>query len=447
MSLRKVKFQSLLEEEERVVDGSDYALQYDGGDIDIPKFLRLIRISAGPGLAVAITSLTLSPAFAMAQKASPMMGLITAVYAAAVAGILGGSDVTVVSPAAAFVSILYKFTFDNGEESIPLVTILAGILCFIVFATGIDKHYTKLPPSVIQGFSFGVATTITMTQLSYVMGLYDWQWQREIYLNAQDNIEKYESIDLKEILFFLFIFCLLCASTRMFQAIPYVAVMCLAYGYFMTEVIEDARLTKYAPKLLKDVYPALVSDGNMQYFKTMTKPEQKIPKTEVMIAAVKVAIVAILETVFCSGMAMAQTMREFKQSREMLGMSVANVVCGLMGGIPCSGVLITTQVNHENGGASRMSQFLSAGIVFAIVIKASEYFTYMPMAGTSGIILACYLRGVRPGYIREFWNNDRFEFFIMTTTWIVCVVFDGASGVVFGVLLRFFITKLFHPRS
>ena len=113
-----------------------------------------------------------------------MMGLITAVYAAAVAGILGGSDVTVVSPAAAFVSILYKFTFDNGEESIPLVTILAGILCFIVFATGIDKHYTKLPPSVIQGFSFGVATTITMTQLSYVMGLYDWQWQREIYLNA-----------------------------------------------------------------------------------------------------------------------------------------------------------------------------------------------------------------------------------------------------------------------
>jgi len=59
----------------------------------------------------------------------------------------------------------------------------------------------------------------------------------------------------------------------MFQAIPYVAVMCLAYGYFMTEVIEDARLTKYAPKLLKDVYPALVSDGNMQYFKTMTKPE------------------------------------------------------------------------------------------------------------------------------------------------------------------------------
>ena len=131
----------------------------------------------------------------------------------------------------------------------------------------------------------------------------------------------------------------------------------------------------------------------------------------------------------------------------MLGMSVANVVCGLMGGIPCSGVLITTQVNHENGGHSRMSQFLSAGIVFAIVIKASEYFTYMPMAGTSGIILACYLRGVRPGYIREFWNNDRFEFFIMTTTWIVCVVFDGASGVVFGVLLRFFITKLFHPRS
>ena len=447
MSLRKVKFQSLLEEEERVDDGSDYALQYDGGDIDIPKFLRLIRISAGPGLAVAITSLTLSPAFAMAQKASPMMGLITAVYAAAVAGILGGSDVTVVSPAAAFVSILYKFTFDNGEESIPLVTILAGILCFIVFATGIDKHYTKLPPSVIQGFSFGVATTITMTQLSYVMGLYDWQWKREIYLNAQDNIEKYESIDLKEILFFLFIFCLLCASTRMFQAIPYVAVMCLAYGYFMTEVIEDARLTKFAPKLLKDVYPALISDGNMQYFKTMTKPEQKIPKTEVIIAAVKVAIVAILETVFCSGMAMAQTMREFKQSREMLGMSVANVVCGLMGGIPCSGVLITTQVNHENGGTSRMSQFLSAGIVFAIVIKASEYFTYMPMAGTSGIILACYLRGVRPGYIREFWNNDRFEFFIMTTTWIVCVVFDGASGVVFGVLLRFFITKLFHPRS
>ena len=65
----------------------------------------------------------------------------------------------------------------------------------------------------------------------------------------------------------------------------------------------------------------------------------------VIVGSAKVAFVAVLETLISARIADNMTGTRFDQSKECGGLAVANVVSGLLGGTPCTGVLVRTAVN------------------------------------------------------------------------------------------------------
>ena len=56
-------------------------------------------------------------------------------------------------------------------------------------------------------------------------------------------------------------------------------------------------------------------------------------------------------------------------------MAVGNILCGIMGGTPCTGVLVRTGVNVASGATDKISQFINAIAVFIIVMIGMEVFT------------------------------------------------------------------------
>lgn len=74
-----------------------------------------------------------------------------------------------------------------------------------------------------------------------------------------------------------------------------------------------------------------------------------------MIGALKVAFVSILNAYIPAKIADKKTGTKFNQSKEMFGLSIANLVCGIIGGTPCSGVMVTTSLNITNGANHRAS--------------------------------------------------------------------------------------------
>jgi SulP family sulfate permease len=108
------------------------------------------------------------------------------------------------------------------------------------------------------------------------------------------------------------------------------------------------------PKLLKDIYPSLAGEVNLGQFGYWS-PKKAIPFSNILIGSLKVAFVAVLETLISARIADNKTNTRFNQSQEIFGMSIANIVCGLMGGTPCTGVLIRTNVNIQTGATHKMS--------------------------------------------------------------------------------------------
>ena len=117
-----------------------------------------------------------------------------------------------------------------------------------------------------------------------------------------------------------------------------------------------------------------------------------IPFTDVFIGSIEVMFVAVLETLISGRIADNMTSTRFKQSPEIFGMSLGNMLSGLMGGTPCTGVLVRTAVNITSGATDKISQFINAIVVLFITLIFMPAFVYIPLPCIAAILIVAATR-------------------------------------------------------
>ena len=156
---------------DKVTNDDDYQNQNEDR-MDKERLKKLFKENIYSGITVALVSLPLSTALAMAQGATAMMGLTTAVWGPGIQGIIGGSHYNILGPAGALVNIVSTLASEAKTNAIiPWVALLAGVMSFIIYAVKFENYCTMLPTSVLEGFSLGVATTIGLGQLRFAFGI------------------------------------------------------------------------------------------------------------------------------------------------------------------------------------------------------------------------------------------------------------------------------------
>src|SRR5690242_13588891 len=75
------------------------------------------------GLIVGVVALPLAMAFAIASGVKPEQGLYTAIIAALIVGVFGGSRVQIAGPTGAFVVILANITARYGIDGLQIATL------------------------------------------------------------------------------------------------------------------------------------------------------------------------------------------------------------------------------------------------------------------------------------------------------------------------------------
>lgn len=155
------------------------------------KFSHEIIANLTPGITVALVSLPLSISLAIAADASPVQGIVTAVWAGLSSSILGGSHYNIVGPTGALSGILSALSVRYGENVLPLIAIVSGAFCFMVWVFHLERYFVFIPGAVMHGyvvsstypwnhlptcaalprFTLGVAFIITLNQLNFATGL------------------------------------------------------------------------------------------------------------------------------------------------------------------------------------------------------------------------------------------------------------------------------------
>ena len=125
----------------------------------------------GAGVTVGIVALPLAIGFGIASGVTPGQGLWTAIIAAVIISVLGGSRVQIGGPTGAFVPILSGIVVTYGYTGLAIATVMAGLFLLIMGLCKAGNLIKFIPYPVIAGFTSGIAVIIFAGQLKEFFGL------------------------------------------------------------------------------------------------------------------------------------------------------------------------------------------------------------------------------------------------------------------------------------
>lgn len=153
-------------------------------------------------------------------------------------------------------------------------------------------------------------------------------------------------------------------------------------------------------------------------------------------AAIVVAVVASAETLLCAT-AVDQTHQgpRTRYDKELAAQGVGNMVCGLLGALPMTGVIVRSTANVQAGGKTRLSAILHGAWLLVFVVLLAFLLELIPTSALAAILVFTGYKLVNPRSIKELLKYGWGEVAIYTATVVTIVVTDLLTGVIVGFVL------------
>jgi sulfate permease, SulP family len=399
-----------------------------------PAFASLLKANWKSGLTVALVSIPLSVSLAVASGTTPAVGIITAIWAGLIASIFGGSNYDIVGPAGALSGILGAYALTYGASTLPMLAIISGVIIFASYLFKLERYLVFVPASTIHGFTLGVGLILAFGQLNAAFGLEGLPKHAETIENIKESLMHLGSSDPVTTTVFLIGLTFLFLAIRFIPKVPgaiMLAPLGIALGYLTTRGLVDINLVTLAEKF-PNISPTL-------FIKPTWTVNAVVVKT-----AITVALVAILETMLCAKIADGMTKTRYNQRKEMLGLSLANIGSGLMGGLPATAVLARTSLNVKSGATHRMSQSINSVSIILISFIFLSSFKFIPMAVIASILVFTAARMIEREHFIRMFHHERRSFFISMAVAFVTVYYDPIIGIMAGtaITLLLFVERL-----
>lgn len=403
----------------------------------------LILENLKPGITVALVSIPLSIAISIASGAGPVPGIITGFWATIIAGFFGGSNYNIVGPAGALTSVLFGATLVlTGVATpwvLPILAVLTGLIILLIYFVRGERFIRYIPGSVIHGFAAGVAFVIASTQLREALGVANaYKATGHFFKDMNLLLSHVGSIDWKTTGVFLVMFIFLLVWKKYVKKVPGVipaTLIGIALGFF-------TKATLFATHLptIFDRYGTL--DLSLIQFSSLQNIQEAFTLhglTILIPLALVIAIIAILETLITARIGDQMTNTRFDVRKETLGLSLANIGSGIMGGLPSTGVFIRTGLNIKSGATHKTAQIITGIVTGLGALLLLPLLQYIPMAVIAAVLCMTALGLIDIPHLKHFWKHSKSDF------WIACVViglvllFDPGVAVAVGVLIALLI--------
>ncbi len=389
------------------------------------SFFTLVKHNWKSGLTVALVSLPLSISIAVASGASPLNGIITAVWAGLIASFFASSHYNIMGPAGALTAILAAAALQFGAGALSSIAIIAGIFILLAWILRLDKYIAYIPSSVIHGFTLSVALVIGLNQINYAFGLTGLVKHPHFIENVAESFRHIHLASPTTTGFFILSLGFMFLMLKLLPKIPgavLLAPIAIAIGYLAQKGSLPLSLLT-----LGEVFPNL----SLSIFSI---PKLSFSNAYILPAAT-VALVAILETEISAKIADKMTRTKHNQRREMLGLGLANLGAGVFGGLPASGVFVRTSLNVRSHATHRTSQGIQAVLVAVISLILLSSFTYIPMAAIAAILVFASIRMVEIHHFKHLYRYNKFAFATAIVVAIISTYEDPMIGILVGTVI------------
>ncbi|MEZ4750324.1 MAG: SulP family inorganic anion transporter [Bdellovibrionota bacterium] len=362
------------------------------------------------GLVVFLVALPLCLGIALASGAPVFSGLITGIIAGLVVSLISGSQLSVSGPAAGLTVIVAAgISKLGGFENFLAAVFLAGAMQLAFGVARLGALSSFFPNSVIQGMLAAIGITIVLKQIPHALGR-DSDYEGDMdFWSITDGENTLSEIwlalealhPLAIVIAILGITLLvkwpaLSAKFSMLQNVPgplVVVVMGLLLNVGTTSFLPSWALEGSHVVSIPDV-----SFGFM--WQSLHLPSMELfYRPEVWMTGFTIALVGSIETLLCleATDGLDPKGRLSDGNRELFAQGVGNMLCGLVGGIPMTSVIVRSSANVYSGGQTRWSSFFHGLFLFLCVVLLAPIHKFYSAGGSSCCAVYGWVQVSEPG--------------------------------------------------
>ncbi len=160
-------------------------------------------------------------------------------------------------------------------------------------------------------------------------------------------------------------------------------------------------------------------------------------------SGIVLAVVASAETLLCAtAVDQMQSHTRTEYNRELVGQGVGNMVCGFLGALPMTGVIVRSSANVTAGARTRLSTILHGVWLLLFISVLGFVLRLIPTAALAAILVYTGYKLVNVQAIKKLKKYGWGEVFIYFATLGTIVCTDLLTGVITGIVLS--AMKLLH---
>jgi len=376
------------------------------------------------GITVGLVALPLAMAFSISSGAAPEAGIYTAIVAGFLISLLGGSRFQIGGPTGAFVVVVSGIIARHGLDGLFMCTLIAGVLLFVMGATGLGAAVKFLPRPVVIGFTNGIALLIASTQIKDLLGL-SIAHPSSVFLPRLIEIGRHlASWSPAAAALGAGTLMLLILFQRFLRRVP---------GAILALVIATAavRLFHLPVETIGSRFggiPSGLPPLHLPHF----RPEMIHP---LLAPALTVTMLGAIESLMSATVADRMTGDRHNPNVELMAQGIANIASPLVGGLPATGAIARTATNIRAGARTPISGVIHALTLLAIVLVATPLARDVPLAALAGILLVVSYNMGEWGEIPDLLKLSKTDISVWLATFALTVFADLTVAVETGMIM------------
>ncbi|MFY1627452.1 SulP family inorganic anion transporter [Micromonospora sp. WMMD735] len=385
---------------------------------------RALRADLPASLVVFLVALPLCVGIAVASGVPVELGLVTGVVGGLVVGMMPGSSMQVSGPAAGLTVLVAEAVDRYGLAGLGTIVLIAGLIQIGLGLLRLGRWFRAISMAVVHGMLAGIGLLLIAGQLHILAGADTAPVGLAAFAGLPALVGDLTSSETARLS--LVVGTATLAVMLLWNVLPgklrtvpgaLVAVVAAAGASVLLDLPVD---TIEVSGLLAAIQPSL---GH---------PSQ-LADLGVLATIATFALVASAESLFSA--AAVDRLHQGPRTdfdRELVAQGTGNTVCGLLGALPMTAVIVRSSANVHAGAKTKASRVLHGLWLLVFVAAVPGLVGLIPLPALAAVLVhaGCKLLPLRT--LPDLWREHRGEAVVLVVTATAIVTTDMFTGVLVG---------------
>jgi carbonic anhydrase/SulP family sulfate permease len=370
-------------------------------------------------------------------------GMIAGIVGGLVVGSISRSQTSVSGPAAGLTTVVAAQILMLGSfEAFMVALLLAGIIQIFMGFYKLGFIADFVPSSVIKGLLAAIGVILILKQIPHVVG-HDKDPEGEMSFKQLDHENTFSELFLLNdfhlgaaVVGVLSLALLICWDKNKFLKKSFLppSIVVVILGVLVQSI--SLSVGKDFAINNEHLVQLPVTNSLWEFFKLFKLPNFiHLLNPDVYVSAIIISLVATLETLLNLEAVdkIDPLQRTSPPNRELIAQGVGNILCGLIGGLPVTSVIVRSSVNINSGARTKLSAVIHGVLLLLSVMLFPVFLNKIPISCLAAILLLTGYKLASPMLFINTWKQGWYQFLPFIITLLAIVLTDLLEGVLIGI--------------